>query len=69
MSLINSNSKLAKVRIPCNKSDNTMALVDSNGMVIDGQIDLSVNTNKDSVTTATVTFIIGGFVTEKSDAE
>ena len=45
-------------------SGNDVLLLDGDGGVIAGQKDLTINASFEGATTATVTFVIGGFVTK-----
>jgi hypothetical protein len=46
-------------------SGNGVLLLDGEGEIIPGQKDIVINASFDCVVTATVTFVIGGFVTEQ----
>ena len=53
--------KIAQIKV-CNKE--LVALVDSQGKLIEGQKDIVVNATIDDFCTATVTFVIGGIHTD-----
>ena len=53
--------KIAQIKTPCYEG---VALVDSQGKLIEGQKDIVVNAPLNDACTATVTFVIGGIHTD-----